>query len=129
MITREQYQKAITNIMRDKRCKTSHFMFYTSFIALLDRLEVSVLAMTMREYEKEMTLSMGAISDSIPHLVKLGYLQGGLYPNARGHESWRLSLADTVPNATRTQRKQVALFRHQHGGMSITIQLEENSSI
>jgi hypothetical protein len=125
MITKEDYQKAIGRAIRDERLAGSDVYFLAALLYLFDTYDTT-LHLTMREYQKEMNLSMGAISSAIPRLAELGYVRGGLYPNEKGHDSWRLSLAD-APESEANARP-VAIHKFQHGNAKVTIVFEEEAT-
>jgi hypothetical protein len=82
-------------------------------ITLFDASEQNYLHYTMRDYQREVPLSLGAIGNAIPRLVELGYVHGSLYPKERG-ESWRLYLADLRPGAKEVAPKEPPVARFEH---------------
>ncbi|MDQ6661389.1 MAG: hypothetical protein M3Z24_10535 [Chloroflexota bacterium] len=73
-----------------------------------------------------MNLSMGTFANTIPRLIEFGYIQGGLYPNSRDHDSWRLYLTDTLVVEPETiARPKTTIYTHHADNMTITITIEE----
>lgn len=134
MITKETYTNLIYRSRKDERLQLSDRIFLDYMINYLDVNQSEYMHLSMRDLEQEMQLSMGAITNAIPHLQECGYIAGGLFPKMyerREYDCWRLYLADlppvpeAEPKKQHTKKPPLDVYEHRHGNIKVTTIIEE----
>lgn len=134
MITKETYTKLLYRSRKDERLQLSDRIFLDYMINYLDVNKADYMHLSMRDLEQEMQLSMGAITNAIPHLQECGYIAGGLFPKMyerREYDCWRLYLVDQPPlpeperQEQSTKKSPLDVHEYRHGNMKVTVIVEE----